>query len=121
VRRLADICFTAESRPVAPHSNAVVTVATVWIIWQVLEKIEPDEVTDIRTFLTFIIVVVPFVTLICGGLAILIHDGMMAASVGLRSLPLVSFSREIFAGAVIYIGLTVWLWSHWRKLAAVPI
>jgi hypothetical protein len=94
----------------------LVTVATVWIIWHVLEKINPDEVTDIGSFLTFIIAVVPFVMLICGGLTILIYDEMKAASGGLRSLPLVSFSREIFAGAVIYIGLAVWLWSHWRKL-----
>jgi ABC-type Fe3+-siderophore transport system permease subunit len=95
---------------------SLVTVATVWIIWLVLEKINPDEVADIRTFLTFIIAVVPFVMLICSGLGVVIHDEMMAASVGLRSLPLASFSREIFAGAAFYIGLTVWLWSYWRKL-----
>jgi hypothetical protein len=61
---------------------SLVTVATVWIIWLVLEKINPDEVADIRTFLTFIIAVVPFVMLICSGLGIVIHDEMMAASVG---------------------------------------
>jgi heme/copper-type cytochrome/quinol oxidase subunit 2 len=94
----------------------LVMVATVWIIWLFLEKNNPDEVTDIGTFLTFIIVVIPFVTLVCGGLTVVSYDEIKAASGGLRSLPLGSFSQEIFAGAVIYIGLTVWLWSHWRKL-----
>ena len=94
------------------------TVATVWIIWFVLEKNNPDEITDTPSFLTFIIVVIPFAILNYGGLTIIIYDEMMNLSGGPRSvyLPLVSSSPVIVTGVVIYIGLTVWLWSHWRKL-----
>jgi hypothetical protein len=100
--------FETVSEPILfGFVSLLVMAATVWIIWLVLEQINPDEVTDTGTFLSFIIVVVPFVMLICGGLAMVIHDDMMAASVGVRHLPLVSTSPEIFAGAVIYIGLTV--------------
>ena len=94
-------------------------VATVWIVWHVLEKIDPNEVKHVQSFVTFIIVVVPFVMLFYGGLAILIYDQMMTASGSWRAvlLPLTESPWVILVGAVIYIGLTVWLWSHWRKLA----
>ena len=94
-------------------------VATVWVLWHVLEKIDPNEVKHIQSFVTFIIVVVPFVMLFYGGLAILIYDQMMTASGSWRAvlLPLTESPWVILVGAVIYIGLTVWLWSHWRKLA----
>jgi len=92
-------------------------VATVWIVWHVFETIEPKEVKSIQNFLTYIVVVVPFVMLFYGGAAILIYDQMMAASHGWHLLPLPPSSLMFLAGAVIYIGLSVWLWSHWRKLA----
>ena len=97
----------------------VATVAAVWAFWNVLEKIDPNEVKHIQSFVTFIIVVVPFVMLFYGGLAILIYDQMMTASGSWRAvlLPLTESPWVILVGAVIYIGLTVWLWSHWRKLA----
>jgi len=46
------------------------------------------------------------------------HNGARTVSGGLRSvfLPLPSLSWVILAGTVIYMGLTVWIWSHWRKL-----
>ena len=86
------------------------TVATVWIIWHVLEKINPDEVADIKSFLTFIIVVIPFVMLIYGGLTIMLYEKMVIISGGSQPV----LSEVIVAGAAIYIGLTVWLWSHWQ-------
>ena len=94
------------------------TVATVWILWHVFEKIDPDEITDTRSFLVFIIVVIPFVMLIYGGLATVIHNKILAVSGGLVYLPWASTPRVsvILAGAVMYIGLTVWLWSRWRKI-----
>jgi hypothetical protein len=94
------------------------TVATVWILWHVLETIHPDEVIHIQFFLTFILVAVPFVMLIYFGLATVLYDKMIAVSGGSQSalLPLEPMSGATVAGAVIYIGLTVWLWSHWRKL-----
>ena len=97
------------------------TVATIWILWHVLEKI--DEVIDIRFFLTFILVAVPFVMLIYFGGTIILYSKMMAVSGGSRQvfLPLTPLSRVKLIGteAVIYIGLMVWLWSHWRKHAKV--
>ena len=93
------------------------TVATIWILWHVLQKI--DEVIDIRFFLTFILVAVPFVMLIYFGGTIILYSKMMAVSGGSRQvfLPLTPLSRVKLIGteAVIYIGLMVWLWSHWRK------
>ena len=92
------------------------TVATVWILWHVLEKINPDEVTDIQSLLTYIIVPISCVILVYGGLAIVLYDEMTAASGGLHPvlLPLPPHVAQV--GVVIYIGLTVWVWSHWRKL-----
>jgi len=94
----------------------VLTVATVWIIWRVLEKI--DGVVDTRSFLAFILVIIPLVMLIYGGLATVIHNKILAVSGGLVYLPWASTPRVsvILAGAVMYIGLTVWLWSRWRKI-----
>ena|SRR5215831_13219505 len=95
------------------------TVATVWVVWHVFEKIDPNEVKNIQSFVTFIVVVVPFAMLFYGGLTILVYDQMMTASGSWRAvfLPLSESPWVILAGAVVYIGLTVWLWSHWRKLA----
>ena len=95
----------------------ILIVATVWIVWHLLEKIDPDEVKSIQSFVTYIIVVVPFVMLFYGGFAILIYDQMMAASHGWHLLPLSPSSLVMLAAAIVYVGLTVWLWSRWRKLA----
>jgi hypothetical protein len=94
----------------------VLTVATVWIIWHVLEKI--DGIIDTRSFLAFILVIIPLVMLIYGGLAIVIHNEFLTASGGLAYLPWAPTPRVnvILAGAVIYIGLTAWLWWYWREL-----
>jgi len=90
------------------------TVATVWILWQVLEKIEPD--VDIRSFLTFIVVIVPFVMFVCLGVVALFHDEIATWSGSPAVLPLSPPSHALAAGAVLYIGQTVWLWWHWRQL-----
>jgi hypothetical protein len=68
--------------------------------------------------LGFILVIIPLVMLIYGGLATVIHNEILAISGGLVYLPWPSTPRlrVILALTVIYIGLTVWLWSHWRKL-----
>ena len=92
------------------------TVATVWILWRAFEKIEPDEVKSIESFLTFVVVVVPFVMLTICGLTAIIHNEMIIASGGSSFLPFPPSSLLILTGAVGYIGLTMWLWSHWRKL-----
>ena len=84
------------------------TVATVWFVWRVLETIDPKEVKSIQNFLTYI---VPFVMLFYFGLTILIYDRMLAGSHGWHLLPLPPSSLMFLAGAVIYIGLAVWLWS----------
>ena len=94
----------------------LLTVATVWIVWRVLEKIDPAEVKYTRSFLTFVIVIVPFVMLNYGGLTMVIYDEMTVASGGWKFLPLPPSSLLMVAGVAIYIALTVWLWSHWRKL-----
>jgi hypothetical protein len=95
------------------------TVATVWAFRNILETIDPNEGKSIQFFLTVIVVVVPFAMLVFYGLAIVMYDQLMTASGSWRAvfLPLTESPWVILAGAVIYIGLTVWLWSHWRKLA----
>jgi len=92
------------------------TVATVWILWRALEKIEPDA--DTRSFLTFIVVIVPFVMFVCLGMAVIFHDGIAKWSGSPTVLPLNPPSHAMVAGAVIYIGQTIWLWWNWRKLRA---
>jgi hypothetical protein len=95
------------------------TVAAVWTFWNVLAAIDPNEVKSIQSFLTVIVVVVPFVMLVFYGLAVVMYDQLMTASGSWRAvfLPLKESPWVILAGAVIYFGLTVWTWSHWRKLA----
>src|SRR5262249_23285148 len=95
-----------------------VTVATVWILWRVLEKTDADEVIDIRSFLTFIVVVIPFVILVYGGLTVVIYNEMMGASGARTILPLAApLSRAILGGAIVYIGLALWVWLRWHKLS----
>ena len=63
--------------------------------------------------------VVPFAMLVFCGLAVVMYDQLVTASGSWRAvfLPLTEWPWVILAGAAIYIGLTVWVWSHWRKLA----
>jgi heme A synthase len=92
------------------------TVATLWV----LLKITPgDELRDTRSFFVLIIAIVPFVMLIYLGPAVISYDAIVQRSGLPARLPLESLGPpEIFAGAVIYIGLTLWLWWRWRKLRA---
>ena len=92
------------------------TAATVWVVWYALEMMFPDDVRDPGFFLTFIIVFVPFVMLIYFGLDALIDDAV-ATQAGLPTefgLP-----PETPVVAVVYIGLTLWLWLRWRKMKSV--
>jgi hypothetical protein len=92
------------------------TVATLWV----LLKITPgDGLRDTRSFFVLISVIVPFVMLIYFGLALIIDDAIDQRYGWSPHLPLESlWSPEWFAGAVMYTGLTPWLWWRWRKLRA---
>ena len=91
-------------------------VATVLILWYGVKKIFPGETRDLQFFLTFIVVVVPFVMLIYFGLAIINYDAMTRSSGWEPALPLKSpLSLPVIGLIVFYIGLTVWLWSSWRR------
>jgi hypothetical protein len=85
-------------------------VATLWV----LSKTIPRD--DASSFFALIIGIVPFVMLIYFGFAVIIDDTIDQQHDWPPDLPL--GSREIFAGAVIYTGLTLWLWWRWRKLRA---
>jgi len=91
-------------------------VATVLILWYGVKKIFPGQTRDLQFFLTFIVVVVPFVMLIYFGLAVINYDAMTRSSGWEPVLPLKSpLSLPIIGLIVFYIGLTVWLWSSWRR------
>jgi hypothetical protein len=92
------------------------TTATIWILWYCFQTIIRDNVRDLQFFLTFIIVFVPFVMLIYFGAAILIYDALATRSGRPTVLPLELLSPEVLGAAVVYFGLTAWLWSRWRKL-----
>jgi hypothetical protein len=89
------------------------TVATLWVL---LKTVPRDELRDASLLFTFVIGIVPFVMLIYFGFAVIIDDTIDQQHDWPPDLPL--GSREIFAGAVIYTGLTLWLWWRWRKLRA---
>jgi ABC-type arginine/histidine transport system permease subunit len=91
------------------------TAATVWIVWYGVKAVFPDEVTHLQFFLTFIVVIIPFVVLLCFGLVLTSYNAITAPPWP-RLLPLNESTPVFLAAAVIYIGLTVWLWSRWRKL-----
>ena len=95
----------------------VVAIATVSILWYVAKKTFPDDVQDLQFFLTFVGVFVPFVMLICFGLAVINYDAMAALSGWPLVLPLDSpLSPPVVGLAAFYIGQTMWLWWDWRKL-----
>lgn len=93
------------------------SVATVSILWYVVKKIFPDEVKDLQFFLSFNLVVVPFVMIICFGVAVINYDAIARSSGWVEVLPLNGLvSPPIVGATVFYIGQTVWLWLGWRKL-----
>jgi hypothetical protein len=95
----------------------VVAIATVSILWYVVKKAFPDEVKDLQFFLTFIIVAVPFVMLVCFGLAVISYDVIAGRSGWPLVLPLESLLWPPVVGvAAFYIGQTMWLWWDWHKL-----
>jgi hypothetical protein len=95
----------------------VLAIATVCILWYVVKKTFPDEVEDLQFFLTFIIVAVPFVMLVCFGVAIINYDVIAARSGWPLLLPLDSPLWPVIVGpAAFYIGQTMWLWWDWHKL-----
>ena len=95
----------------------VVAIATVSILWHAAKKTFPDDVKGLQFFLTFIGVIVPFVMLICLGLAVINHDAIAALAGWPLVLPLDSpSSLPIVVAAAFYIGQTVWLWWSWRNL-----
>ena len=90
------------------------TVATLWVL---LKTTSRDELRDASSFIVLIIVIVPFVMIIYFGHAAVIDDMIDRRYGWPPDLPLGSLSLpEIFGGAVIYTGLTLWLWWRWRKL-----
>jgi tungstate transport system substrate-binding protein len=92
-------------------------IATVSILWYVVKKAFPDEVEDLQFFLTFILVAVPFVMLVCFGLAVISYDAIAGRSGWPLVLPLESLLWPPVVGvAAFYIGQTMWLWWDWRKL-----
>ena len=91
-------------------------IATVEIIWYVVKKAFPDEVRDLRFFVTFIVAIVPFVVIVCFGLAIINYDAMAIRSGWPPALPLHGLlSPPIIGVLIFYVGQTAWLWSSWRN------
>ena len=95
----------------------VVAIATVSVLWYVVKKAFPDDVKDFQFFLTFICVIVPFVLIICFGLAVIHYDSIAAWAGWPPVLPLTGPLSPLIVGAVtFYVGQTAWLWWDWRKL-----
>jgi hypothetical protein len=92
------------------------SITAVSILWYAVKRTFADEVRDFRFFLTFISVIVPFVMLICIGLAVINYDAMATRSGWPQALPLSIFSPLFFGTVVFYIGQTVWLWWGWHKM-----
>jgi hypothetical protein len=92
------------------------SVATVEIVWYVTKKALPTEVGDLQFFVMFILFIVPFVMLVCFGLALINYDLMATRSGWPAALPIKSpMAPQIVGGVIFYIGQTVWLWWDWRK------
>jgi glucan phosphoethanolaminetransferase (alkaline phosphatase superfamily) len=94
----------------------LLAVAVVWMLWYFLIWNVGHEVRDPQFFVTFILVIVPFVMLICFGMAIIHYDAVATRSGWSTALPLKPLSPPILGAAVFYFGQTLWLWSRWRKL-----
>jgi hypothetical protein len=94
-----------------------VAVATVSLLWYVVKKAFPDDARDLRFFLTFIGAIVPFVLIICFGLAVIHYDSIAARAGWPPVLPFTGLLSPLIVGAVtFYVGQTAWLWWDWRKL-----
>ena len=94
----------------------LLSVAAVEIVWYCAKKAFPTEVGNVQFFVMFILIIVPFVMLICFGLAIINYDLMAMRSGWPPALPLKNRSSPLILGAVIfYIAQAVWLWWDWRK------
>jgi hypothetical protein len=107
--------FVIDEIVLVDLSALFLSVVTVSILWYVVKKI--DDVKDVQSFLTFIVAVVPFVMIICFGLAVINYDAMAGRSGWPPILPLSGLLSPLILGAaVFYIGQTVWLWWDWRKL-----
>src|SRR3974390_1095403 len=77
-------------------------IATVEIIWYVVKKAFPDEVRDLRFFVTFIVAIVPFVVIVCFGLAIINYDAMAIRSGWPPALPLHGLLSPPMIGVLIF-------------------
>ena len=92
-------------------------ITTVSILWYVVKKIFPDDAGEPQFFWTFICVIVPFLLIICFGLAVIHYDEIAARAGWPPVLPLTRLLSPLIVGAVtFYVGQTVWLWLDWRKL-----
>ena len=93
------------------------TVATLRVLPKTIPR---DELRDASSFFVLIIAIVTFVMLLYFGFAVIIDDMVDQRFGWPPDLPLGSslWGPEIWAGAVIYTGLTLWLWWRWRKLRA---
>ena len=89
------------------------TVATIWLLLYAIETRAPKEI-DAQSFFVFIIVIIPFVMGVYFGLAAIICNEIVAA--GRPILPLELLSLRKIVPATVYIGLSAWVWSRWRKL-----
>jgi hypothetical protein len=93
-------------------------ITAVSILWYVVKKSFPDDAGDPQFFLTFICVIVPFLLIICFGLAVIHYDKIAARAGWPPVLPLTRLLSPLIVGAVtFYVGQTVWLWLDWRKLS----
>jgi len=88
------------------------TVATFWIFLSDATRTIRLKETEPQFFWLLIIVILPFVMLIYFGFAFIISDRINFGAVLPKEEEL-SFS-ESFVAAVFYVGLSGWLWVHWR-------
>ena len=93
----------------------LLSVVTVEIVWYVAKKALPNEVGDLQFFVLFILVIVPFVMLICFGLALINYNAVALGSGWPPALPIKSpLTPPMVGGVIFYIGQTLWLWWRWR-------
>jgi hypothetical protein len=70
----------------------------------------------LQFFVIFILVIVPFVMLICFGLALINYDAAAIRSGWSLALPIKSpLAPPIVGATIFYIGRSLWLGWDWRK------